>query len=96
MALNQNLQIVAASPSFYRTFQLVCENVVGHPLYEIDGGQWDLPELRAILEDISKNHAPVSSTRVSILSATSGYAVSVRHATFKSQPLAVAEEPASA
>jgi len=69
---------------------------VGHPLYEIDGGQWDLPELRAILQGISKDHAPVSSTRVPILSATFGHAVSVTHATFKFQPLAFAEEPAFA
>ena len=64
LVLDQNLQIVAASRSFYQTFQLARENVVGHPLYEIDGGQWDLPELRAVLEDISKDHAPVEGYEV--------------------------------
>lgn len=31
---------------------------------EIDGGQWDLPELRAVLEEIAKDHAPVEGYEI--------------------------------
>lgn len=64
LVLDQNLRIVAASRSFYRTFNLVRENVVGCPLYEIDGGQWNLPELRNVLELIAKEHAPIEGYEV--------------------------------
>jgi two-component sensor histidine kinase len=64
LVLDQNLHVVAASRSFYRTFNLVRDNVVGRPLYEVDGGQWDLPELRAVLEEVSKEHAPVEGYEI--------------------------------
>src|SRR6185312_6682691 len=64
LVLDQNLRIVAASRAFYQTFQLVRENVVGHPLYEVDGGQWDLPELRSVLEEVSKDHAPIEGYEI--------------------------------
>lgn len=64
LVLDENLLIIAASRSFYQTFRLVRQDVVGHLLYEIDGGQWNLPELRDILEEISKNHAPIEGYEV--------------------------------
>ena len=54
LVLDQDLRIVAASRSFYQTFRLVRETVRGRLLYEIDGGQWNIPELRALLEAITK------------------------------------------
>ena len=50
LVLDQDLRIVAASRSFYQTFQLVDQDVRGHLLYEIDGGQWNIPALRGLLE----------------------------------------------
>ena len=64
LVLNHNLHIIAASRSFYQIFQLVRENVVGHMLYEIDGGQWNLPELRDVLELIAKEHEPIEGYEV--------------------------------
>ena len=53
LVLDQDLRIIAASRSFYQTFRLVRDNVRGHLLYEIDGGQWNIPELRELLETIA-------------------------------------------
>ena len=59
LVLDQDLRIVAASRSFCQTFQLVRQDVRGHLLYEIDGGQWNIPELRSLLEAIVKDDTVV-------------------------------------
>jgi chemotaxis protein methyltransferase CheR len=64
LVLDQDLRIVAASRSFYQTFQLVRQDVRGHLLYEIDGGQWNIPELRGLLEAIVKDDATVEGYEV--------------------------------
>ena len=38
VVLDHDLRVIAASRSFYNTFQLVRDEVRGHLLYEIDGG----------------------------------------------------------
>ena len=64
LVLDQNLRIIAGSRSFYQTFQLVREDVRGHLLYEIEEGQWNIPELRTLLETIAKDHAPIEGYEV--------------------------------
>jgi chemotaxis protein methyltransferase CheR len=49
VVLDQKLRVVTASRSFYNTFRLVRGEVHGLLLYEIDGGRWDIPELRELL-----------------------------------------------
>ena len=39
VVLDHDLRVIAASRSFYSTFWLVRDEVRGHLLYEIDGGQ---------------------------------------------------------
>jgi PAS domain-containing protein len=53
LVLDQHQNIIAASRSFYQTFQLNSRDVRGHLLYEIEQGQWDIPELRRLLEKIA-------------------------------------------
>jgi chemotaxis protein methyltransferase CheR len=64
VVLDHDLRVIAASRSFYETFRLVREDVRGHLLYEIDGGQWDIPELRDLLETIANNQATVEGYEV--------------------------------
>jgi chemotaxis protein methyltransferase CheR len=64
VVLDHDLRVVAASRSFYKTFRLVREDVRGHLLYEIDGGQWDIAELRELLETISNGQAAVEDYEV--------------------------------
>jgi chemotaxis protein methyltransferase CheR len=64
VVLDHDLRVVAASRSFYKTFRLVTEDVLGHLLYEIDGGSWDIPELRELLETISGGHSTVEGYEV--------------------------------
>ena len=64
VVLDQHLRVIAASRSFYNTFHLVREDVRGHLLYEIDGGQWDISELRELLGAISSGQAAVEGYEV--------------------------------
>jgi chemotaxis protein methyltransferase CheR len=64
LVLDEHQNIIAASRSFYQTFQLANRDVRGHLLYEIEYGQWDIPELRALLEKIAKDHKAVEGYEV--------------------------------
>lgn len=64
LVLDQNQRITAVSRSFYQTFQLFDQDIRGRLLYEIDDGQWDIPELRTVLETITKDHATVEDFEV--------------------------------
>ena len=54
----------SASRAFFQVFHLLDGDVRGHLIYEIDDGQWDIPELRTILETIAKDHATVEGYEV--------------------------------
>ena len=64
LVLDQNLRILAASRPFYQTFQLQAAQVFGRLLYEIDGGQWSLPELRGLLETIARDRSTIEGYEV--------------------------------
>jgi PAS domain S-box-containing protein len=64
VVLDHDLRVVAASRSFYKTFRLVREDVRGQLLYEIDGGQWDIPELRDLLGTITSNQTSIEAYEV--------------------------------
>jgi PAS domain S-box-containing protein len=64
VVLDRDLRVIAASRSFYQTFRLVRDDVRGHLLYEIDGGQWDIPELRELLGSISSGQSSVEGYEV--------------------------------
>ena len=64
LVLDSDLRIVAASRAFHQIFHLTDEEVRGRLIYEIDDGQWNIPELRAILETITKDRATVEGYEV--------------------------------
>jgi two-component system CheB/CheR fusion protein len=52
VVLNGGLKIVSANPSFYRTFQVTPEETDGQTLYNLGNGQWNIPALRKLLEEM--------------------------------------------
>lgn len=64
LVLDEKLRIVAASRAFHQTFHLVDQDVLGRLIYEIDDGQWNIPELRTLLETIAKDHATIEGYEV--------------------------------
>ena len=52
LVLDRGLRVVAASRAFYSTFGLDIGDIIGKPLYELGGGEWNIPQLRLLLEQI--------------------------------------------
>jgi two-component sensor histidine kinase len=56
IVLDKDLRVVAASRSFYVKFATNPDDSQGKHLYELGGGEWDIPKLRALLENIIPHH----------------------------------------
>ena len=52
LVLDPDLTVRFVSRSFGDTFVVTPEDTVGRKLYELSNGQWDIPELRALIETI--------------------------------------------
>ena len=52
LVLDKDLRVVAASRSFYETFQADRHETQGQLLYTLGNGQWDIPALRTLLKKI--------------------------------------------
>jgi PAS domain-containing protein len=52
LILDKDLRVMTANESFYRTFQVEEKDTEGKIIYELGDGQWDIPALRKLLEDI--------------------------------------------
>jgi transcriptional regulator with PAS, ATPase and Fis domain len=50
--LDSELVVVAANPTFYKTFQVKPENTANKLLYDLGNGQWNIPNLKSLLEEI--------------------------------------------
>jgi chemotaxis protein methyltransferase CheR len=58
VVLDRELRVVTASRSFYRTFGVNPQNTVGQLFYDLGEGQWNIPALRKLLEEvIPKSHS---------------------------------------
>src|SRR5687768_13073034 len=80
LILDTTLRVRSANRAFYQTFQVSPEETVDQLIYELGNGQWDIPALRTLLEDIvpkssvfndfELEHAfPVIGRRVILLNA---------------------------
>jgi PAS domain S-box-containing protein len=64
LILNQDLRVQTANGSFYRTFQVTPAQTEDLPVFELGNGQWNIPALRALLEDILPGHTTVENYEV--------------------------------
>jgi len=52
LVLDERFRVLAASRSFYKTFEVDPAQTQGTLLYALGDGQWDIPALRLLLETI--------------------------------------------
>ncbi|MCZ4092515.1 HWE histidine kinase domain-containing protein [Sinorhizobium psoraleae] len=52
LVLDQNLCVQSASRAFFTTFKVSRAETIGQHIYELGNGQWDIPELRRLLEEV--------------------------------------------
>jgi PAS domain S-box-containing protein len=64
LVLDKELRVVAASRSFCVTFKVAKENIQGRRVYALGDGEWDIPELRSLLEKILPRHTAMEAYEV--------------------------------
>jgi signal transduction histidine kinase/DNA-binding response OmpR family regulator len=52
LILDSSLRVHSANRAFYQTFHVSSEETENRLIYELGNGQWDIPALRTLLEDI--------------------------------------------
>ena len=52
LVLDGELRVVSANPAFYQTFQVAPQVTEGVPVFQLGNNQWDIPELRRLLNEI--------------------------------------------
>jgi two-component system CheB/CheR fusion protein len=65
LVLNSSLQVTAANPAFYRTFDVSREETEKRLIYELGNGQWNIPGLRELLEEIVPRNCRVDDFEMS-------------------------------
>ncbi|MBI3560740.1 MAG: PAS domain-containing protein [Gammaproteobacteria bacterium] len=64
LVLDGDLTIVSASRWFYREFKVTPEDTLGRPIYELGNRQWNIPQLRELLETILPRDQSFNAYRV--------------------------------
>lgn len=57
LVLESDLRVHTANEAFYEMFRVAPANTVGRLVYELGNGQWNIPKLRELLEDILPHHS---------------------------------------
>jgi PAS domain S-box-containing protein len=52
IVLDTNMRVISANRSFYQTFKVTPQETEGQYLYKLGDHQWDIPQLRILLDDI--------------------------------------------
>ena len=52
MILDTTLRVQSANRAFYQTFHVSAAETENRLIYELGNGQWDIPDLRTLLEDV--------------------------------------------
>ena len=64
LVLDGALRVQTASRSFCNTFQVTQSATEGRLLYELGDGEWDIPALRTLLEDLLPNESVIEAFEV--------------------------------
>jgi two-component sensor histidine kinase len=64
LVLDQDLHVVTANRAFYQAFRMKRQDIHGRPVYGLGDGQWDIPELRLLLEGVAPQHPVMEAYEV--------------------------------
>jgi PAS domain S-box-containing protein len=80
LVLDSSLHVVTANPAFYKAFRVLKKNTEGVLVYELGNQQWNIPELRKLLEDILPKKKETEGFKVSHDFPSIGHKVMLLHA----------------
>ncbi len=64
LILDSDLRIISANPIFYKTFRVLPKQTENKYIYELGNGQWNIPELKKLMENILPNKKIVKDYEV--------------------------------
>ena len=66
VVLDFRFRVISANPSFYQTFQLTREGTESQILFEVDQGQWNIPQLREVLDGVVREKRTVVALELTL------------------------------
>ena len=67
LLLDGDLTVIAASTSFCLAFQVDPVAVTNRGIFELGGGEWDVPQLRSLLKATSSGHAEIDAYEMDLI-----------------------------
>jgi PAS domain S-box-containing protein len=64
IVLDEHMRVLTVNRSFLNTFKVSSEETEGRLIYELGNGQWNIPELHTLLENIIPDQATIESFEV--------------------------------
>ena len=64
LILDSDLEVISGNSVFYQTFQVSPKQTENMSLYKLGDGQWNIPELKKLLEDILPSKKTVKDYKV--------------------------------
>ncbi|BAY28216.1 signal transduction histidine hinase [Nostoc carneum NIES-2107] len=64
LVLDLDLRVVKANRSFYENFEVLPPETEQRLIFELGNGQWNIPRLRSLLEDVIPSNAPFQDLEV--------------------------------
>ena len=66
VVLDSQLRVTTASPAFYRTFAVSPHETIEQFIYDLGDGQWNVPGLRILLEEVLPQHKAFQDFEVAL------------------------------
>ena len=64
LILDENMRVLSANRSFFTVFKVDSASTIGSLLYDLGNGQWNIPYLRVLLEDILPKNDTVDNYEI--------------------------------
>jgi PAS domain S-box-containing protein len=80
LVLASDLSVLSANRSFYDTFKVTLKETTGNLIYNLGNGQWDIPGLRTLLEDILTKNNKFDNYEVEHVFSNIGHKIMVLNA----------------
>lgn len=64
LVLDSHFRVLTSNPAFHEAFRVSREETEGRPLFELGDGQWNLPELRTLLEKVLPQRRHIQDHRI--------------------------------
>jgi len=80
LILDENLEVISANRTFYATFQVTQHETEGKRVYELGDGQWNIKNLRILLEDILPKNTFFEDFKVEHTFPKIGYRIMILNA----------------